>query len=227
MMGRTPLDTPQQHVQALIDALEHLDGGLRTAESWGAELAPLLERGQRLLAVGNGGSAADAQHLTAELVGRYRDDRPPFSAIALHADTSSLTAIVNDYGTEHMFARQVRAHARPGDVLVAISTSGRSRNVLAAAKAAHACGVRVWALTGPGPNPLTDLADGAICAESGATSTLQEVHGVLVHVLCAAVDRRLNGELAAPTGRRSRAAGHARRGGLVPVDGRRAEEVHG
>ncbi|CAM5680972.1 D-sedoheptulose 7-phosphate isomerase OS=Streptomyces griseomycini OX=66895 GN=FHS37_002862 PE=4 SV=1 [Streptomyces griseomycini] len=108
----------------------------------------MLGGGGRLLAAGNGGSAAQAQHLTAEIVGRYRDDRPPFSAIALHADTSSTTAIANDYGVDEVFARQVRAHGREGDVLMLLSTTGASANLLSAADAARAAGVRVWALTG-------------------------------------------------------------------------------
>ena len=96
------------------------------ADRWGVRLAAVLDNGGRLLAAGNGGSAAQAQHLTAELVGRYRDDRPPFSAICLSAETSSLTAIANDYPASELFARQVEAHGRPGDVLVLMSTSGRS-----------------------------------------------------------------------------------------------------
>ena len=96
-----------------------------------------LAAGGRLLAAGNGGSAAQAQHLTAELVGRYRDERPGYSAIALHADTSTLTAVGNDYGFDSLFARQVTAHGRPGDILILLSTSGRSPNLLAAAEAGH------------------------------------------------------------------------------------------
>lgn len=123
----------------------------------------MLCGGGRLLAAGNGGSAAQAQHLTAELVGRYRTDRPPFSAIALHADTSSTTAIANDYGVDELFARQVRAHGRPGDVLILLSTSGASANLLSAAAAGRAAGLHVWALTGPAPNPLAAAADEAFC----------------------------------------------------------------
>ena len=108
---------------------------------------------------GNGGSAAQAQHLSAELVGRYVDERRPLSAIALHTDTSALTAIVNDYGPDEAFARPVRAHGRPGDVLVALSTSGRSGNVLAAVKAARERDLLVYALTGRVPNPLAFAAD--------------------------------------------------------------------
>jgi type III pantothenate kinase len=109
-----PLLTGSAHVAALQDALRGVHQHVDTVDRWGRQLAGLLTRGGRLLAVGNGGSAAEAQHLTAEFVGRYRDDRVPLSAICLHGDSSSLTAIVNDYGIEQMYARQVQAHGRPG-----------------------------------------------------------------------------------------------------------------
>jgi type III pantothenate kinase len=154
-------------------------------------LARVLSQGGRLLAVGNGGSAAEAQHLTAEFVGRFEDERPPLSALCLHGDTSSLTAIVNDYGAEAGFARQVRAHGRPGDVLLALSTSGRSTNVIAAVEAARECGMTTWAFTGPAPNPLADACDDAACLSAADTSTLQELHLVTLHLICKAVDRAL------------------------------------
>jgi D-sedoheptulose 7-phosphate isomerase len=141
--------------------------------------------------VGNGGSAAQAQHLTAELVGRYRHDRPPFSALCLSSETSSLTAIANDYPIEELFARQVEAHGRPGDVLVLLSTSGRSPNVLEAARRARAAGLQVWAMTGPRPNPLSEIAQESLCAEAPFTATVQELHLVALHVLCAAMDAEL------------------------------------
>ena len=128
----------------------------------GPSLAQVLVGGGRLLVAGNGGSAAQAQHLTAELVGRYRDDRPALSAIALHAETSAVTAISNDYGYDHVFARQVQAHGRPGDVFLGMSTSGRSGNVLAAMDAAREGGLTVWVMTGAGPNPMADAADSAV-----------------------------------------------------------------
>jgi phosphoheptose isomerase len=174
------------HVVALRRALDRLD--CRRVERMGDRLAIALGRHHRVLAVGNGGSAADAQHLTAELVGRYRVEREPYSAIALHAETSSVTAIANDYGWDEVFARQVRAHGRPGDILVAISTSGASDNVLHAVAAAREGGLVVWALTGPAPNPLADIADEAITVDTNATPTIQEVHQVVVHLLCEVVD---------------------------------------
>jgi D-sedoheptulose 7-phosphate isomerase len=159
-------------------------------DRWGALLAERLSEGARLLAAGNGGSAAEAQHLTAELVGRFDREREPFAAIALHADTSSLTAIGNDYGYADVFARQVRAHARPKDLLVLLSTSGTSENILRAATAGRECGATVLALTGPLPNPLADLADETL-AVTGNTATVQEIHLVSLHLLCTAFEMAL------------------------------------
>ena len=193
-----PLNTGRQHVAALARALEALDGELPRVRRWAGALASVLQEGGRLLAVGNGGSAAQAQHLTSELVGRYRDDRRPFSALALHAETSSVTAISNDYGVAEVFARQVLAHGRPGDVLVALSTSGGSPNVVAAAQAAMASGMAVWALTGRGPNPLTSSAHDSLCVDAAETATVQEVHLVVVHLLCSFVDVEVGCSEAAP-----------------------------
>lgn len=176
------------HLAALTAAAADLHRHVPDVTRLGGEAGRLLLDGRRLLAVGNGGSAAQAQHLTAELVGRFRDERQPLSAIALHADTSSLTAIVNDYGADALYARQVLAHGRSGDVLVALSTSGRSRNVLAAADAARSAGLRVWGLTGPRPNPLADRCHAVLAVDARSTATIQEMHLVLVHLLCGAID---------------------------------------
>ncbi|MDQ3615724.1 MAG: SIS domain-containing protein [Actinomycetota bacterium] len=179
------------HLKELLIAAKHFGPCVDVADGWGTRLASVLEKGGRLLAAGNGGSAAQAQHLTAELVGRYRDDRPPFSAICLTAETSSLTAICNDYPPEELFARQVEAHGRPGDVLVLMSTSGLSSNIVAAAERGRRCGLHVWALTGPRPNPLAEVADEALCVEAAFTATVQELHLVGLHIVCAALDREL------------------------------------
>ena len=179
------------HLAELRSAVDRFDGCVAIADRWGERLAELLDGGGRLLAAGNGGSAAQAQHLTAELVGRYRDDRPPYSAICLSAETSSLTAICNDYPAEELFARQVEAHGRPGDVLVLLSTSGTSRNVVAAAERGARSGLHVWAFTGPQPNPLAVHAHEALCVDARFTATVQELHLVALHVLCAAFDRAL------------------------------------
>lgn len=191
MTGSRPAGMPTgtAHVGALVATLTASGPELsRTTQRWGRELADRLSRGHRLLVAGNGGSAAQAQHLTAELVGRYRDDRPPLSAIALHAETSTLTAVLNDYGADEVYARQVTAHGRTGDVLVLLSTSGRSPNVLRAAQAGHAAGLTVWAMTGRGPNPLTGLAAESLVVDGPSTATVQEVHLVALHLLCAAFD---------------------------------------
>ncbi len=184
----------ERQIADLVSALERVQPAAAQLSGWGAQLAGVLSGGGRLLACGNGGSAAEAQHLTAELVGRFKGEREPLSAIALHADTSAVTAIVNDYGVEELFARGVRAHGRRGDVLVALSTSGTSRNVLAAVKAAQEIGVTTWALTGPAPNPLVAMSDDAIAVEAESTATVQEVHLVLIHGLCTALDEVLLGK---------------------------------
>ena len=188
-----PLHTPcdHEHLRELTSALERFSPCVDVADAWGVRLARVLDGGGRLLAAGNGGSAAQAQHLTAELVGRYREDRGPFSAICLTSETSSLTAIANDYAPEELFARQVEAHGRAGDVLVLMSTSGRSPNLVAAACRARAVGVDVWALTGPGPNPLAEVADEACSVDAAYTATVQELHLVALHIVCAAHDRTL------------------------------------
>jgi D-sedoheptulose 7-phosphate isomerase len=183
-----PLAHGTAHVDALGQALDGLRAQADRLDGWGTELAAVLVAGGRLLAAGNGGSAAEAQHLTSELVGRYRDDRPPFSAIALHAETSSCTAIGNDYGPDEVFARQVAAHGRPGDLLVLFSTSGHSANILAAARAAGRVGMRIWAFTGPVPNPLATAVDEVVVADAASTANVQELHLVALHMLCAAVD---------------------------------------
>jgi D-sedoheptulose 7-phosphate isomerase len=187
-MTGSSLPVGRVHLAALRRPLDELEASVERLDAWGRHLAGVLMGGGRLLAVGNGGSAAQAQHLTSELVGRYRDERRPFSALALHAETSSVTAIGNDYGADDVFARQVRAHGRKGDVLVSLSTSGRSPNVLAAVAAARECGLVTWALTGRAPNPLVDASDDAIVVDAPYTATVQEIHQIVVHLLCAAVD---------------------------------------
>lgn len=187
----SPTPCGREHVAVLRAALDAFEPSVPVAAAWGRRLASVLTAGGRLLAVGNGGSAAQAQHLTAELVGRYRHDRPPFSALCLSAETSTLTAIANDYPGEELFARQVEAHGRPGDVVVLLSTSGSSPNVVEAARRARAAGLQVWALTGPGPTPLCQLAHESLCVDAPFTSTVQEVHLVALHIICATLDDEL------------------------------------
>jgi phosphoheptose isomerase len=185
--------TLQSHVAELREALDSLERQAAEIEHWGARLAQLYDGGGRLLVAGNGGSAAEAQHLTAELVGRFEGERRPLSAIALHAETSTLTAIGNDYDYGEVFARQVEAHGRRGDVLLLLSTSGRSRNLLVAARRASAAGLEVWALAGPPGSPLAGAADRSVEVDAPSTSAIQEAHLVAVHALCAAVERHLPG----------------------------------
>lgn len=184
-------DLLDSHLDALAGALDGFQAEAERLVSWGTRLATTLRRGGRLVAAGNGGSAAQAQHLVAELVGKLDEDRPPLSAIALTAETCGLTAIANDYGYEQVFARQVAAHARPGDVVMLLSTSGRSANLLNAAQAARARGIRVWGLTGAAPNPLADACDEVLAVPSPETQIVQELHLTAVHVLCGYVDRAL------------------------------------
>jgi D-sedoheptulose 7-phosphate isomerase len=208
------------HLRALAEPIGVLEAELTRIERWGAELARRLLAGARLLACGNGGSAAEAQHLTAELVGRFEHERQPLSALALHAESSSLTAIANDYGYEQALARQVRAHGRRGDVLIALSCSGASANVVAAAEAARGIGLICWALTGSAPNPLALLADEALTLP-GTTATVQEAHLIAVHLLCGAVDRAVAARAQAGggefDGRARRLAGSAARRITDPV----------
>jgi D-sedoheptulose 7-phosphate isomerase len=183
--------TVTEHLGHLRNGLASLDRQAGLIDSWGQQLTTAFVAGNKLLAAGNGGSAAEAQHLTAELVGRFESDRAPLPAIALHSETSSLTAICNDFGPDGIYARQVRAHGRPGDVLILLSTSGRSRNLLAAAADARDRQMQVWAMTGPGRSPLAELADQTLAVETAAPTAVQEIHLIAVHALCAAVERHL------------------------------------
>ena len=153
--------------------------------------AAALQAGGTLLFAGNGGSAADAQHIATEYVVRYRASRPGLRAIALTTDTSLLTAAANDMGFDEVFARQVEALARPGDVLVLHSTSGESPNTVRAAQSARARGVTVIAFLGKGGGPLRELADLALVIPSDDTARIQEIHLALEHVICEIVEERM------------------------------------
>jgi D-sedoheptulose 7-phosphate isomerase len=153
----------------------------------------------KMLACGNGGSAADAQHFIAELVGRFERDRLPLAGVALNTDTSILTAVGNDYGFDQIFARQIMALGQPGDVLVAISTSGNSANVQLAIEAAHAREMKVIALTGKGGGTIGNLllpSDIHLCVPHERTMRIQEVHILLLHLLCDGIDTLLLGDSA-------------------------------
>src|SRR3954467_8896274 len=150
-----------------------------------------LRAGGKLLFCGNGGSAADAQHWAGELVARFMYDRPGLAAIALTTDSSILTAIGNDYGYERVFARQVEALGAAGDVLFALSTSGRSANILAAARAARARGMAVLGFTGAAGGGLGGLSAHCLCAPAEVTPQIQEAHEVAGHLICAMIERRM------------------------------------
>lgn len=174
-----------------LDALRDALDAARALAPQVARAVELLRRaaaaGRLVLACGNGGSASAAQHFVAELVGRYRRERAPFAAVALAADVATLTAVANDSGYERVFARQVEALARPGDVLVALSTSGASPNVLAAARAARDRGCSVIALTGSA-GPLLALADVALAAPTDVVARAQEVHALCLHAMARALE---------------------------------------
>ena len=158
--------------------------------------------GGKVMACGNGGSAADAQHFAAEFVGRFERERPELGAIALSTDSSILTAIANDYHFDQIFSKQVRALGQPGDVLLAISTSGNSRNVLAAIEAAHERDLIVVALTGKGGGKIAQVVretDVHVCVPHERTARIQEVHLLVLHCLCDGVDSQLLGEQENPS----------------------------
>ena len=179
--------------RAVLERME-ADAALHGAAAEAARLVvAALRGGGKLLLCGNGGSAADAQHWAAELVSRFHFDRPGLAALALTVDSSALTGIGNDYGYERVFARQVEALGRPGDVLFGLSTSGRSPNVLAAMAAARGLGLRTVGFTGNGPGAaaLAAVSDVLVQVPSASTPAIQEGHEVLGHAICAMVERAM------------------------------------
>ena len=150
-----------------------------------------LKRGGKILIAGNGGSAAQAQHMAAELMGRFAFDRPGLPAMSLTTDTSVLTAIGNDYGFEHIFSRQVQAHGKRGDVFIGFSTSGKSPNILRAFEEARACGMVCIGFTGNGDNPMSNCCDFIIEVPSSETPRIQEGHLVLSHRMCELIEETL------------------------------------
>jgi len=178
-----------------LETIEHLaDQCLPTIEEAARVIGAALRAGNKLLLCGNGGSAAEAQHIAAEFIGRFERERRSYPAIALTTDTSALTAISNDYHFEKVFERQVEGLAAGGDVLVAISTSGESRNVIAATEAARRLRCRTIAMTGAKGKALAAVCDVAIVVPSSRTSRIQEAHTVIGHLLCELADAVLDGE---------------------------------
>lgn len=181
----------EHHVGEATRGLASLRKTSATVERWALAIVGRINDRGRVLVMGNGGSAAQAEHLAAELVGRYRDERRPLPALSLSTDAAILTALANDYDADQLFARQVTAHARQADVVLFLSTSGRSANLLAAAQAAKAVGALTLALTGPAPNPLVPMCCDALCADAASTAAVQEVHLVVLHSLCECIDQLL------------------------------------
>lgn len=176
----------EEHSRVLEETLRTQSGAFEKVAEMAAES---LRRGGKILIFGNGGSAADAQHFAAELVGRFEHDRQGLPAMALTVNTSTLTAVANDYGFDRLFARQLEAFAQPGDLAIAISTSGESGNILAAAKVARELGCGVVALTGAGGGTLAELADAVFAVPSSTVARIQEMHELCLHALAARLEQ--------------------------------------
>jgi D-sedoheptulose 7-phosphate isomerase len=186
--GSTINRSLEEHRSVFEDLMGHHQDVIREC----AELiADTFDKGGKVLICGNGGSAADAQHLAAEFVGRYEAERRGLPAIALTTDTSALTALANDYDFERVFARQVEALARPGDCLIAISTSGTSRNVISAVMTARGLGCKIIGLTGANGKKLAGLCDACVLVPSERTARIQEAHITIAHIWCEMIDEKM------------------------------------
>ena len=193
-MNQASKDPIAAHLALSREALERASGDaglLDTARKIAEVIANALRAGNKLLIAGNGGSAADAQHIAAEIVGRYKKDRPAFAAIALTTDTSALTAISNDYGFEQVFARQVEGLGKRGDVLLVLSTSGRSANILAALNAARSQGLVTVGFTGAKGSALGASCDHLLVAPSEDTAVIQQIHMAFAHGICEVIEQAL------------------------------------
>lgn len=187
-------DPVGNHFKASLDGLTAAANDaalLKLTREIAAIIAAAVGNGRKVMLIGNGGSAADAQHIAAELVGRYKKDRPGWAAIALTTDTSALTAIGNDYGIERIFARQVEGLGQRGDILIAMSTSGRSPNILAALEQARGMGIATIGFTGLKGNGMTAHCDHMFIAPSDDTPVVQQIHMTALHAICDQVERAL------------------------------------
>ena len=194
-----PMDSPQRLARdGIREAIRVLEGlltdGPEQIESLAGTIADALRSGRRVYLFGNGGSAADAQHIACELVGRLRDDKAALPAIAFSTDTSVLTALGNDRGFEEIFSRQVEAHVREGDIVIGISTSGRSPNVMRALRAASDRKAITVGLTGQDPADLAEVSRFLIRVPSSDTPRIQEAHILIGHLLCEAIETELQRE---------------------------------
>jgi D-sedoheptulose 7-phosphate isomerase len=190
-VSRDPIAT---HLEGSLAALQHATHDaalLDVARNIAATIATALRSGNKLLIVGNGGSAADAQHIAAEIVGRYKQDRPAYAAIALTTDSSALTSIANDYGFEQVFARQVEGLGQRGDVLLALSTSGKSPNILAALRTAREHRLVTVGFTGSKGENLRTLCDHLLIVPSDDTPVIQQIHLAVAHGICDEVEQTM------------------------------------
>jgi D-sedoheptulose 7-phosphate isomerase len=195
-LSQQPRDPIGAHLKQSLAALERTaqDTALLAAARKIAEvIVAALRAGKKLLIIGNGGSAADAQHIAAEIVGRYKQERPAYAAMALTTDTSALTAIANDYGFEQVFARQVEGLGQRGDVLLALSTSGRSQNILAALRVARERGLVTIGFTGLKGEALGASCDHLLVAPSDDTPVIQQIHLAIAHGICDEIEQTLLG----------------------------------
>jgi D-sedoheptulose 7-phosphate isomerase len=187
-------DPIRAHLELSLAALERANNDpalLAIARAIAAAIVSALRSGNKILLIGNGGSAADAQHIAAEIIGRYKQDRPAYAAMALTTDTSALTAIANDYGFEQVFARQVEGLGARGDVLLALSTSGRSPNILAALRSARERGLVTIGFTGSKGEALGALCDHLFVSPSDDTPVVQQIHLSVAHGICDAIEQTM------------------------------------
>jgi D-sedoheptulose 7-phosphate isomerase len=188
------------HLKQSLAALERANGDaalLAAARTIAAAMIAALRSGNKILLIGNGGSAADAQHIAAEIIGRYKQDRSAYAAVALTTDTSALTAIANDYGFEQVFARQLEGLGQRGDVLLALSTSGRSPNIVAALHTARARGLVTIGFTGSKGEALGALCDHLLVSPSDDTPIVQQIHLAVAHGICDEIEQTMMRETTA------------------------------
>jgi D-sedoheptulose 7-phosphate isomerase len=187
-------DPIRAHLKQSLAGLERANGDaalLATAGAIASAMIAALRAGNKILLIGNGGSAADAQHIAAEIIGRYKQDRPAYAALALTTDTSALTAIANDYGFEQVFARQIEGLGQRGDVLLAISTSGRSANIVAALRTARERGLVTIGFTGSKGQSLGALCDHLLVSPSDDTPVIQQIHLTVAHGICDQIEQSM------------------------------------